>query len=76
MDIKLNLSYYAIIMLHAFKDLLCLKLCWNNRPGPIAESLVVSSSTSGQHTILASHFSVKIVCRFNLRRKIFKEGLS
>ena len=34
MDIKLNLSYYASIMLDAFKDLLCLKLCWHNRPGP------------------------------------------
>ena len=30
MDIKLNLSYYASIMLDAFKDLLCLKLCWYN----------------------------------------------
>ena len=34
MDIKLNLSYYASIMLDAFKDLLCSKLCWHNRPGP------------------------------------------
>ena len=34
MDIKLNLSYYVSIMLDAFKDLLCLKLCWHNRPGP------------------------------------------
>ena len=31
---KLNLSYYASIMLDAFKDLLCSKLCWHNRPGP------------------------------------------
>ena len=34
MDIKLNVSYYASIILDAFKDLLCSKLCWNNRPGP------------------------------------------
>ena len=25
---------YARIMLDAFKDLLCSKLCWYNRPGP------------------------------------------
>ena len=38
MDIKLNfnLSFYASIMLDAFKDLLCSKLCWHNRPGPSA----------------------------------------
>ena len=35
MDIKLNLSYYASIMLDAFRDLLCSKLCWHNRPGPV-----------------------------------------
>ena len=34
MDIKLNLSYFASIMLDAFEDLLCSKLCWHNRPGP------------------------------------------
>ena len=34
MDIKLNLFYYASIMLDAFIDLLCSKLCWHNRPGP------------------------------------------
>ena len=34
MDIKLNLFYYASIILHAFIDLLCSKLCWHNRPGP------------------------------------------
>ena len=34
MDIKLKLSYYTSIMLDTFKDLLCLKLCWHNRPGP------------------------------------------
>ena len=37
MDIKLNLSYYASIMLDAFKDLLCSQLCWLNRPGPTRE---------------------------------------
>ena len=25
-----NLSYYAGIILNAFSDLLCLKLCWHN----------------------------------------------
>ena len=29
-----NLSYYAGIMLNAFSDLLCLKLCWHNRLVP------------------------------------------
>ena len=33
MNIKLNLSHYASIMLDAFKDVLCSKLCWHNRPG-------------------------------------------
>ena len=33
-DIKLNLSYYASIVLDAFKHILCSKLCWHNRPGP------------------------------------------
>ena len=35
MDIKLDLPYYASIMLDTFKDPLCSKLCWHNRPGPI-----------------------------------------
>ena len=35
MDIKLYLTYYASIMLDAFTHLLCSKLCWHNRPGPI-----------------------------------------
>ena len=39
MDIKLNLSYYASIMLDAFNNLLCSKLCWHNRPGPICYSV-------------------------------------
>ena len=26
-----NISYYAGIMLNAFSDLLCSKLCWHNR---------------------------------------------
>ena len=34
MDIKLNPTYYASIMLDAFSDLLCSELCWDNRPGP------------------------------------------
>ena len=34
MDMKLNLSYYASIMVDAVKDLLCLKLSWRNRSGP------------------------------------------
>ena len=34
MDIKLNLTYNASIMLNVFKDLLCSKLCWHNSPGP------------------------------------------
>ena len=32
-DIKLNLTYYGSIMLDAFKELLCSKLCWHIRPG-------------------------------------------
>ena len=35
---ELNPSYYAGIMLDAFKDLLCSKLCWHNRPGPISKA--------------------------------------
>ena len=31
----LNLSYYVSIMPNAFRDLLCSKLCWHNRPGLI-----------------------------------------
>ena len=38
MDIKLNLSCYASIMPDAFKDLLCSKLCWHNRPVPSAQA--------------------------------------
>ena len=34
MKIVLNLSYFASIMLNVFRDLLCSKLCWYNRPGP------------------------------------------
>ena len=34
MEIKLNLSYYANIMLDAFRDQLCSKLCWHNMHGP------------------------------------------
>ena len=30
---KLNSIYYAGIMLGAFNNLLCSKLCWHNRPG-------------------------------------------
>ena len=29
-----NISYYAGIMLNAFSDLLCSKLCWHNRLVP------------------------------------------
>ena len=35
--IALKSSYYASIMLDAFRDLLCSKLCWHNRSGPIQE---------------------------------------
>ena len=31
---ELNPTYYASIMLDAFNNLLCSKLCWHNRPGP------------------------------------------
>ena len=33
-NILLNISYYAGIMLNAFSDLLCSKLCWHNRLVP------------------------------------------
>ena len=42
MDIKLNLTYYANIMLDTFIDLLCSKLCWHNRPGRSGGSRGVS----------------------------------
>ena len=32
---ELNPTYYAGLMLDAFKDLLRSKSCWHNRPGPI-----------------------------------------
>ena len=34
MNILLNVSYYTGIMLDAFSDLLCSKLCWHNRLVP------------------------------------------
>ena len=33
-----NITYYASIMLNAFSDLLCLKLCWHNRLVPNRET--------------------------------------
>ena len=33
-----NTSYYAGIILNAFSDLLCSKLCWHNRLVPICQS--------------------------------------
>ena len=33
--IFLNPTYYASIMLDALNNILCSKLCWHNRPGPI-----------------------------------------
>ena len=49
MDIKLNLPYYASIMLDAFKDLLCSKLCWHNRPGssPMVTDPMLTMKSSG-----------------------------
>ena len=55
MDIKLNLSYYAImlgIMLDAFKDLLCSKLCWHNRPGPTSMHVLYGQVAYYMHVIL------------------------
>ena len=31
---KSYLAYYAGIMLDAFSNVICSKLCWHNRPGP------------------------------------------
>ena len=47
MDIKLNLSYYASIMLDAFKDLLCSKLCWHNRPRPSSNAFGKNLTNDG-----------------------------
>ena len=56
MDIKLNLSYHASIMLDAFKDLLCSKLCWHNRPGPSLESIIIYHKVQGHaYNYEASH---------------------
>ena len=35
-----NISYYAGIMLNAFSELLCLKLCWHNWLVPIQGCIV------------------------------------
>ena len=40
---ELNPTYYASIMLDAFNNLLCLKLCCHNRPGPIGYLNAISS---------------------------------
>ena len=39
----LKLGYYASIMLDALACLLCLNLCWHNRPRPIAKYQRLSS---------------------------------
>ena len=38
--ILINLFYYAKIMQNAFKNLLCPKLYWHNRPGPNANVFI------------------------------------
>ena len=50
-----NISYYAGIMLNAFSDLLCSKLCWHNQLVP---SYVVTCS----HLPLAS-----IYCAYTMK---------
>ena len=42
MDIKLNLSYYARIILDAYKDLLCSKLCWHNKQHGHCVAIIIS----------------------------------
>ena len=43
MNIKLNLSCYTSIVLNTFKDVLCSKLYWHNRPGPTLKSSKIVS---------------------------------
>ena len=45
-------SYYAGIMLNAFSDLLCSKLCWHNRLVPTYCSGVLRKGTSIQESIV------------------------
>ena len=61
MDIKLNLSYYASIMLDTFKDLLCSKLCWHNRPGPNPKHLVRVSELKLTHYQKGPHISYALL---------------
>ena len=37
-----SFSYYAGIMLNAFSDLLCSKLCWHNRLVPTHDTYITS----------------------------------
>ena len=41
-----NISYYAGIMLNAFSDLLCSKLCWHNRLVPSIYIILYTSTVS------------------------------
>ena len=45
-----NISYYAGIMLNAFSDLLCSKLCWHNRLVPSHVTYKVRQVCSLQDT--------------------------
>ena len=52
MKIVLN---YASIMLDAFRDLLCSKLCWHNRPGPTCRSIILPKRACNQAVSLSVH---------------------
>ena len=47
-----NISYYAGIMLNAFSDLLCSKLCWHNRlvPTLVHRSIILLSTSPPPRT--------------------------
>ena len=53
-EIFKNISYYAGIMLNAFTDLLCSKLCWHNWmvPNPYYAPLLIIVMLTCTSTIL------------------------
>ena len=52
------------IMLNAFKDLLCSKLCWHNRPGPNIEDVSEIISIQFVPFNKVSGFGMPIMDRF------------
>ena len=56
---ELNPTYYAGIMLNAFDNLLCLTLCWHNRPGPTWKEKSIYFNRTVSMVIVAVIFTCK-----------------